>query len=894
MKVLVVNCHPPTRDGKRRFHEYMELVKHTFRSTPNLEIVHRTYKNLDDFVYVKKETYSVDKNVLEAARLLFEEADDDGSGHLDEFELLQVVQHLFAKLGMPVKPEQLPGLKKEVRQNMEKFDTDNNGTMEFEELVSMLCVDPWRELLPADSRKKENVMLVMKSFCLLDVVLIDGDPNLLPWHEEASDLLQLVYQIVYSQGWQRTPGGSSCITMFCTAVGAQMVQYLANAGQRIVGVFNGSVEGRGQRMREDEKLKILAAIDKNQEASEKGVFLDNSTGDVWELNKKDKCWRKELNLGLLAHGSRNHPSQKYRPPGGELQDAIKTRVCRLSKKYQHWSLDGISKQEFMAPIDRSWDMVLTLPAEQTQIEVIAESERGPEILEVRNNLLCTMFSVDKNYQETCTVLSNFLLKNQASMAADKETKYLWYEWMMKAATSDALCLQYAPDFAMYRAPKGIHAKGYCPSPSPRPRNPKPVPVQKTAPRNDDDEIDRFDDADLAGGETLLSVKDLAKWNRARAGEQDPADKGSSLLPKMPGIRTRTPTQEDIQNRLERKRASVQAEEQKKHRTTMRSQSCLPALQTTKYERKKTVAESFRIKKTGHHKRRCQSPSRIRPQCNYASNTVLWQLDSHPLYIEEPYIENPKRIYHEWWLEYGDKSHIEGPFDFAGKQYSLSQHHGGHNCGGHYWDPMYRQGLPVFDDSANLDNVMSKLRVPDKGKWLRRSSINGHPIDFKLTHSMKKPTDPQELHHQMQHTLYKDYNDPLMKTVPLFSQPGHLREAVKSGLPARDLLNKMSLRTSAVAPLMATNKLNAIMTMRTRDSARNTGRVPSPGMMFSNTAQITEMSVPTGRILSTSGSHMRTGAQQVANARSEARGRVARRGSFVGTLVGIDNGNARTV
>ena len=49
----------------------------------------------------------------------------------------------------------------------------------------MLCVDPWRELLPSGSRTKENAMLVMKNFTQLDMVFIDGDPNMLPWHEEA-------------------------------------------------------------------------------------------------------------------------------------------------------------------------------------------------------------------------------------------------------------------------------------------------------------------------------------------------------------------------------------------------------------------------------------------------------------------------------------------------------------------------------------------------------------------------------------------------------------------------------------------------------------------------------------------------------------------------------------
>ena len=78
---------------------------------------------------------------------------------------------------------------------MELFDTDGNGTMEFDELIGMLLVDPWRELMPSGPRTKENAQLMMRNFTQLDMILIDGDPNMLPWHEEMEDVLQLVFQV---------------------------------------------------------------------------------------------------------------------------------------------------------------------------------------------------------------------------------------------------------------------------------------------------------------------------------------------------------------------------------------------------------------------------------------------------------------------------------------------------------------------------------------------------------------------------------------------------------------------------------------------------------------------------------------------------------------------------
>ena len=88
--------------------------------------------------------------VLKAARQIFDETDVDGSGSLDEYELLRLVQHLFTKMGMPVRTDQLPRLKMEVRNSMLRYDTDGYGTLEFDELVQML-VTPHSHSLTATS-----------------------------------------------------------------------------------------------------------------------------------------------------------------------------------------------------------------------------------------------------------------------------------------------------------------------------------------------------------------------------------------------------------------------------------------------------------------------------------------------------------------------------------------------------------------------------------------------------------------------------------------------------------------------------------------------------------------------------------------------------------------------
>ena len=77
-----------------------------------------------------------------------------------------LVQLLFKRLGVPLRPEFLPLLKEEVALALELYDDDGSGELEFDEFCSVLCKDPWRELLPSDSRKKEDANRSMKNFCM--------------------------------------------------------------------------------------------------------------------------------------------------------------------------------------------------------------------------------------------------------------------------------------------------------------------------------------------------------------------------------------------------------------------------------------------------------------------------------------------------------------------------------------------------------------------------------------------------------------------------------------------------------------------------------------------------------------------------------------------------------
>ena len=92
--------------------------------------------------------------VMNMARQLFEDADADGSGELDEAELSELMKDLWGKLGRPLKGENRMGLQSEIQKVMRQFDTDNNGTLSFVEFLRMITRKPWKDLFPVEVQDK--------------------------------------------------------------------------------------------------------------------------------------------------------------------------------------------------------------------------------------------------------------------------------------------------------------------------------------------------------------------------------------------------------------------------------------------------------------------------------------------------------------------------------------------------------------------------------------------------------------------------------------------------------------------------------------------------------------------------------------------------------------------
>eukprot|EP00297_Palpitomonas_bilix_P013453 CAMPEP_0113896132 /NCGR_PEP_ID=MMETSP0780_2-20120614/17810_1 /TAXON_ID=652834 /ORGANISM="Palpitomonas bilix" /LENGTH=356 /DNA_ID=CAMNT_0000887163 /DNA_START=144 /DNA_END=1210 /DNA_ORIENTATION=+ /assembly_acc=CAM_ASM_000599 len=129
-----------------------------------------------------------------------------------------------------------------------------------------------------DDRTQDAV----KMFDSVDVVVIDGDPSLLPWHP-LSRYVRLFLLQCYTMG--------KCV--FGGAFAAQLMAHIITLGGEEVKIFNAGGEGSSL-----DKLKVMDSSSAMTSAELKEYFLDDSTGDLYLYDPQSSLWSLKANVGL--------------------------------------------------------------------------------------------------------------------------------------------------------------------------------------------------------------------------------------------------------------------------------------------------------------------------------------------------------------------------------------------------------------------------------------------------------------------------------------------------------------------------------------------------------------------------------------------------------------------
>jgi len=180
------------------------------------------------------------------------------------------------------------------------------------------------------------------------------------------------------------------------------------------------------------------------------VFLDNATGDYYTYKKELDLWVPVGNVGLHylksseslgSEGAFMRKVKTYRPKPSKYstQEVIKSKIterkCKIKKEYlHHWLVQNI-EPEFVAINESLWDPhpigLSTTSAYEVNYSTIAESDRGPEVIEHRNTI-AMQIHIESKYEPTIKLINNFINKkfelitemSRADMTLDEAENYM--------------------------------------------------------------------------------------------------------------------------------------------------------------------------------------------------------------------------------------------------------------------------------------------------------------------------------------------------------------------------------------------------------------------------------------------------------------------------------------
>ncbi|KAL4433516.1 hypothetical protein ABPG74_002913 [Tetrahymena malaccensis] len=249
--------------------------------------------------------------------------------------------------------------------------------------------------------KKESAT----QFDLLDMIFIVGDSNLRPWSPTAEQMLILLRMCMKSQK-----------VLFACSFGFQGLIYLSASNfEKPYNVINGYLNG-------SQISDLLKSNINPSNLTVHDIFIDNVTGDILVYNFESSNWIPKGNTGLHYNKAAQEYSTigkyilkapNYQPKSNEEQliylNSNTETICRIKKRYiSHWAFKGIDAN-FKVPTKNQWDAhPFTSVNPDKQFQVLAESQRGPLIIESKQ-MFAIQFSLNEKYPETIQLVENYLL-----------------------------------------------------------------------------------------------------------------------------------------------------------------------------------------------------------------------------------------------------------------------------------------------------------------------------------------------------------------------------------------------------------------------------------------------------------------------------------------------------
>ncbi|CAK68983.1 unnamed protein product (macronuclear) [Paramecium tetraurelia] len=159
----------------------------------------------------------------------------------------------------------------------------------------------------------------------------------------------------------------------------------------------------------------------NDELHPQKYFIEKSTGDIFVYHPDTKTWQPKSNAGLHNNKAAQEfqtlgkyilKAPIYRPFKNIEVYASKTNeiiVHIKSSHVNHYIFEGVKSQSFVATTSSKWDVhSFSFPSIERAFTILAESDRGPIIIEYGSYIIATLFDISLNYEATTQIIGNFI------------------------------------------------------------------------------------------------------------------------------------------------------------------------------------------------------------------------------------------------------------------------------------------------------------------------------------------------------------------------------------------------------------------------------------------------------------------------------------------------------